>query len=167
MSWRVANISGTVGRIWRLAKISGTVSSSPITSWRLARITGSVGGSWRVANVGGTVTITTVPVLGSIATQTTDPVQPVTIVARSTNGIVPDSYSFVSAGITFTVNGNTATFLAPGTPTGGTVAVTVTATKNGQTSSPVTASVIVNPAGVYYLAADGSTHAVSYPYQQT
>lgn len=167
MSWAVANISGSVGQIWRVAKLGGSVVAGVIVPWRVLNLSGTVGGSWRVAKISGTSTAATVPVLGSIATGATDPVQKVTLMAVSTNGIVPDSYSFVSAGITFTVTGNTATFLAPGSPTGGTVAVTVTATKNGQTSSPVTANVIINPAGVYYLAADGSTHAVSYPYQQT
>jgi hypothetical protein len=44
--------------------------------------------------------------------------------------------------------------------------VTVTATKSGSTSAPQVASVLINPAGLFYANADGTVHAASYPYQQ-
>lgn len=168
MSWRVAKISGTTGGSWRVIALSGSVvKGAAASSWRLLKLSGVVGGGWRVLNISGSVTQSSGPVLAPIATQTVDPVQTVTIVAQVTNGVTPDSYSFTSPGIALTVSGNTATFLSPGSSTGGTVTVTVTATKGANTSSPQTASVIVNATSAFYKNADGTLHAMSYPYQQS
>lgn len=164
MTWRVAKISGSAGSTWRIAKISGTLGYVQ-NSWRVARITGTLGSSWRIAKVSGSLAYTATPVLASPASQSVDPLTIVTIVAQVSNGIVPDSYSFTSPGITITTVGNTATFQAPGTAFGGTVTVTITATKGANTSSPVTATVIVGPAAGTYKRADGSMGAISNPYQ--
>jgi hypothetical protein len=164
VSWRIAKISGSAGSTWRVAKVSGTLGYVQ-NSWRIARITGTLGGSWRIAKISGALAYTVTPVVATPATQTVDPLTIVTIVGQTSNGIVPDSWSFTSPGITITVVGNTATFQAPGTPTGGTVTVTITATKGANTSSAVTASVIVGPTAGAYQRADGSMGAVSNPYQ--
>lgn len=167
MSWRVTKISGAVTTgSWRVAKVSGSVSSTPLSSWRIAKISGSVvAGAWRLLKISGSVAApSTAPTLAPIATQTVDPAQLVTITAVVTNGLVPDSYSFTSPGIAITVSGNTGTFLSPATPTGGTVTVTVTATKGAFTSSAQTASVIVAAALGGYRAADTTIHGISNPY---
>lgn len=165
MTWRVGKISGSLGSTWRVTRLSGSVTAAPSTTWRLAKVSGLIATGWRVTAVSGVVTQSVTPVLASPGAIAADPVQPVTLVAQVTNGIVPDSYSFTSTGITFTTSGNTATFLTPGSATGGTVTVTITATKSGNTSSPVTATVVIAPCPVSYLALDGTMHAASNPYQ--
>lgn len=165
-SWRVAKVSGSLAvGTWRVAEVSGALSRTS-SAWRVANVSGQLtGGAWRIAKVSGQLAPPAAPpVLAPIPTQTVDPVQPVTLTAQITNGIVPDSYSFTSPGITFTVSGNTGTFISPGSPNGGTVTVTVTATKGSNTATQ-TATVLVNDALGGYLAADGTIHAVSYPYK--
>lgn len=180
-NWRLTKVSGTTvgGRSWRIAKITGSVSggawrittirgltSQSRSSWRIARIAGAFLSGWRIMNIGGVTGQATTPVLSTIATQTVDPVTPVTIVVTTSNGVTPDSYSFTSPGITFTVVGNKATFSPPGTLTGGTVTVTITATKGANTSSPITAVFLVNPAYSFYKGLDGNLHPQSPPYYQ-
>lgn len=164
MSWRVSKISGTAGPSWRVSKISGVLSYTR-NSWRVSKLSGTVSGGWRVSKISGGLGYTTAPVLANPATQTVDPLTVVTLTAVVTNGVVPDSYTFTSAGLVFTQNGNTITFQAPGTPTGGTVTVTITAVKGASTSNTATASVIVGPAPGAYKRADGSIGALSNPYQ--
>lgn len=160
-TWRVARALGTLGATWRVAKISGTVSNAPLSTWRIAKISGVPQGNvWRVAKISGAAAGTTAPTLQAFPDRTVDPILPVTVVAVVTNGITPDSYSFTSPGVTLTVNGNQATFVPPGTTTGGTVAVTVTATKGANTSSPQVSNFIVNPSYAY----SGAAHPMSAPY---
>lgn len=165
MTWRVGKLSGGVGSTWQIGKLSGAVANAPVTTWRLAKLSGKIGGGWRVTKLSGLVAQAVTPVLATPATQTVDPLQTATIRVLTSNGVLPDSYSFTSPGVTLTANGNTVSFVAPGTTTGGTVTVTVTATKNGNTSPPITASVIVPAAPAQFLSLDGTMHAVSTAYQ--
>lgn len=163
--WRVANLSGLVlARSWRVANLSGTIGGSG-SKWRVSTLSGRViPQTWRVANVSGTLATGVTPVLAAFSTQTIDPIYPCTITAVVANGIVPDSFSFTSAGITFTVSGNTATFTPPGSNTGGTISVVVTATKGANTSTPQTATFLVKRAFIYSSNALGVLRASSNPY---
>lgn len=164
-TWRVANVSGAVlSRNWRVAKLSGTIGLGG-AKWRVGNLSGSVAPQkWRVANIGGTCATGTTPVLAAFSTQTIDPIYPCTITAVVSNGIAPDSFSFTSPGITFAVSGNTATFTPPGSNTGGTISVTVTATKGANTSAPQTATFLVRRAFIYSSDSLGNLRASSNPY---
>lgn len=164
MAWQIAKISGSAGPRWYLSKISGTVARVT-TAWQIAKISGTVGGSWRVAKISGVTGTSSTPILATPATQTGFPLELITIVAQTTNAVTPDSYAFTSPGVSIAVSGNVGTFQAPATALGGTVTVTITATKGANTSAPVTASVLVTPSPGGMLLDDGQIHGLSFPYQ--
>lgn len=150
MTWRIGRARVSTGSVWRIGRVRAAIVQN-LGTWRVARARVSINptGTWRIGRARVAVSVATAPVITVPSTATVDPIWPATITATVTNGVVPDSFSFSSPGITFTVSGNTATYSPPGLRDGNSFTITVTATVSGQTSSAVTQAVTVRKGTIF------------------